>query len=153
MVQSISEFVTLIFQIVLGVLFDLYGRKIPLVTGMALIALSIGAIPLGKELYPWFLICRIMLGIGSAVGLNVPLLPDYVEKEYLGRAQGITQILVSCAFIFSSTGLMQIASFVEDLGSIYYVTSAVILAVTIFLFFGIKDVVHLSDGSSLGETK
>jgi hypothetical protein len=48
---------------------------------------------------------------------------------------------------------MQIASYVEDLGSIYYVTSAVILAVTIFLFFGIKDVVYLSDKSSLGETK
>ena len=74
------------FQFMLGIIFDVVGRRVPLVLGVATIAIGIGCIPLAHDLYPWFLIFRIMLSSGAVVGLNVPLLPDYVKKEFLGRA-------------------------------------------------------------------
>ena len=52
---------------------------------MIVIGIAVGCIPLSHELYPWFLIYRCMLSVGTVVGLNLPLLPDYVAKEHLGR--------------------------------------------------------------------
>ena len=86
MIAGYAEIVMVFFQFLLGLIFDVVGRRIPLVLGIALIAVGIGCIPLAHDLYPWFLIFRIMLSTGAVVGLNVPLIPDYVEKEYVGRA-------------------------------------------------------------------
>ena len=51
------------------------------------------------------------------------------------------QVIVSAAFLFSTSGLLQIASRVDDEALIYYVTAAVIFVSSVFLYFGIKDVV------------
>ena len=86
LIAGYAEMVMVFFQFLLGIIFDVVGRRVPLVLGIALIAVGICCIPLAHDLYPWFLIFRIMLSAGSVVGLNVPLLPDYVDKEYVGRA-------------------------------------------------------------------
>lgn len=108
-ISSYAEIVVIFFQPILGFLFDTIGRKIPLICGMLIISVAVGCIPLSHELYPWFLIYRCMLSVGTVVGLNLPLLPDYVAKEHLGKAQGVVQVIISFAFIFSSTGLLEVA--------------------------------------------
>lgn len=42
--------------------------------------------PYLENVYPSFLILRIIVSLGLLPGLNSPLLPDYVQKESLGLA-------------------------------------------------------------------
>ena len=48
---------------------------------------------------------------------------------------------ISAAFIVSTSGLLQIASHVEDEAKIYFSVSGIIFICSILLWFGIKDVV------------
>ena len=81
-----------------------------------------------------------MLSLGTIVGLNVPLLPDYVRKDKIGYTQGILQVKISAAFIFSSSGLIELAKLAKNEGQIYFGTAGTMLALAVFLTFGIKDV-------------
>ena len=90
---------------VIGTIFDILGRRIPLVIGIIFIAISMGCIPLGKTIYPGFLLLYILNDFGTTIGMNVPLLPDYVQKDNIGRAQGILHIMVSLSWILATTGL------------------------------------------------
>jgi len=46
--------------------------------------------------------------------MAVPLLPDYVHKDNLGKAMGVIEVVVVGAYIFSSTGLLQLAKLSES---------------------------------------
>jgi len=52
--------------------------------------------------------------MGSLIGLNIPLLPDYVQKGSLGLAGGINQMVVCAAFTFGTTGMYKINDYVSD---------------------------------------
>ena len=83
---------------VLGVIFDTVGRKIPTVLGFVTAALAILGTPWFTVVYPWFLLMRVMISVGIIPGLNTPLLPDYVDKKSLGLANAYV-ILKSLLFI------------------------------------------------------
>lgn len=78
--------------------------------------------------------------MGTVVGMNIPLLPDYVEQEHIGKANAIIQIVISSAFIFSTSGLLQIGKAVSDQGLIYYSLAGVIALSALLFIFTIKDV-------------
>ena len=105
-IGSISEACVIVLEFFIGLIFDIFGRKNPLVFGFLLIGIGLIGIPLFSEIYPWFALMRILISIGSIFGLAVPLLPDYVKKENMGRAMGIIEVVVVSAYIFSSTGLL-----------------------------------------------
>lgn len=111
-IGSIAELCMLVAQPLTGLAFDTVGRKVPVFLGMLMVGLSFLLIPLGRNLYPQFLLLRTLLSFGTIVGLNAPLLPDYVQGPFIGRAYAINQLVISSAFIFSSTGLMQIGKHV-----------------------------------------
>ena len=71
---------------ILGVIFDTIGRKIPTVLGFVMCAGAILGTPWFTEVYPGFLIMRVMISVGIIPGLNTPLLPDYVHQKSLGLA-------------------------------------------------------------------
>lgn len=100
-----AEVVTLVFYFFLGPIFDTFGRKVPIVLGFLLVALSIALIPMCRSLFPAFLILRTCISLGTVIGMNVPLLPDYVQKESMGLANGYIEVVICSAFIFASTGL------------------------------------------------
>ena len=81
-----SEIAVILFDLVLGVLFDTMGRISPIVIGFLIIGVSFIAMPFFTMVYPTFLILRIMVSLGILPGMNCPLLPDYVHKESLGLA-------------------------------------------------------------------
>ena len=64
------------------------------------------AIPLGRTLYPTYCILRILISFSTVISLNVPLLPDYVQKDSIGLCGAYIEVVISFAFIFSSSGLM-----------------------------------------------
>jgi hypothetical protein len=73
---------------------------------MLMVTLGFGMIPFGQKVYPWFLICNILISVGIHFGMVAPLLVDYVVKEHQGKAMGVSQIVIAAAYIFSSTGLL-----------------------------------------------
>ena len=77
-IGMISEVFVIVLQIFMGILVDIFGRKWPLVIGFAIAGIAVGVIPLFTELYPWYLIIRILIGTGIVIGTNIPLIPDYV---------------------------------------------------------------------------
>lgn len=83
----------------------------------------------------------------STMGMNVPLLPDYISKSSMGLAQGMTQVVVSGAFLFSSSGLYAIHSIVDDQKYIYFGIGAFVILVSLFMVVSIKDVIQSHHGS------
>jgi MFS family permease len=64
---------------ILGIIFDTVGRKIPTVIGFVVAATSILGTPWFKVVVPWFYIMRVLISVGIIPGMNTPLLPDYVH--------------------------------------------------------------------------
>ena len=73
-----SEMFVIGADLLIGVIMDLFGRKNILIIGQLVSAISIGAIPLFKNVYPGYFICRVACALGTIIAVNVPLLPDYV---------------------------------------------------------------------------
>lgn len=72
------------FDMILGVIFDTIGRKVPTVIGLFTAGTSIILTPFFKDIYPSFLLLRIFMSLGIIPGVNTPLLPDYLETRSLG---------------------------------------------------------------------
>jgi MFS family permease len=77
-ISMICEAVVIAEELVMGVIVDTFGRKIPLLTGWLVAGLAFATVPLFTSLYPAFLIVRMLIYCGLIVGANIPLLPDYV---------------------------------------------------------------------------
>ena len=101
------------------------------------------AIPLGTALFPTYCVLRILISLSIVVSTNVPLLPDYVQKEHIGLAGAYIEIVVCFAYIFSSSGLLYIANLIPDdqEGLIYYTLGILFILVAFFCLYAIKDVV------------
>ena len=136
-----SEFFVITADLIIGVIIDIFGRKSILIIGQLVSALSIGAIPLFKEVYPWYFICRVSCGLGTIIAVNVPLLPDYVKKDSLGLANSYLAIVSVVTSVLSGTVIFKVAADTPDeyQGWIYYGMSAVIFAVAFFMFYGIVE--------------
>ena len=87
-ISAICEGCIILYELFLGTIFDLFGRKYPLIAGLFIASIGLGVIPLFRELYPSFLILKIMIAVGSVAGIAVPLLPDYVSKPSMNMASG-----------------------------------------------------------------
>lgn len=135
-----GEIFVILTSLLAGPILDTLGRKIPLIIGYLIAGTSILLIPLFKSIYPSFLILRTLISMGTVIGMNVPLLPDYVRKESLGLANGYNEVVVSFAFIFASTGFYSINDYVSDQKYVYFGMGAFVIAISIFLIYGIKDV-------------
>jgi len=70
--------VAIVEDFFLGIVFDTFGRKVPLFVGVLISGLATGAIPMFRSLYPSYCILRILISFSTIIALNVPLLPDYV---------------------------------------------------------------------------
>ena len=73
-----AELFVVAFDMVLGVIFDTVGRKVPTVIGLIVTGIAIMLTPFFKEVYPGFLIMRILMSLGIIPAVNTPLLPDYI---------------------------------------------------------------------------
>lgn len=121
-------------------LFDTIGRKLLISIGIALCGISIALIPLFKQVYPYFLILRILISVGLIPAVNNPLLPDYVVVSSQGRGSAYMSILTSCGYIFSTSLLIQVSKSIA-LQYIFWFTSGFCIISAIIFMYGLKDVV------------
>lgn len=100
-IGMLSEVANIIAELMMGLIINIFGRKKPLILVLVTAGFSTAAIPLFTELYPWFCIFRILINLGAAISGNIPLLPDYVQKESLGKANAYALVLQTLGAIFS----------------------------------------------------
>jgi len=75
--------------------------------------LSLAAVPLFTQLYPWYFILNCIRTMSAYISIQSPFLPDYVQKDSLGVASLYQQLIINCAFLFSSSGLYAINAHVD----------------------------------------
>ncbi len=79
-----AELCVICLDIVLGMIFDTVGRKLPTVLGFLACGTSILLTPFFTRVYPDYLILRIFMSLGIIPGVNTPLAPDYIQEKSLG---------------------------------------------------------------------
>ena len=105
-ISCIAEIFVIFESLFMGPIFDKFGRKVPLVISFIVTGLAIGAIPLFKTLYPGYFILRVLISLGTTIGLNAPLLPDYVDKNSVGVAFGQVEVLITISYFLTQFGLL-----------------------------------------------
>jgi MFS family permease len=93
---------------------DTVGRRFPISIGMFIAGIFMFLIPFFRTIYPGFFICRAMVSIGTILLVNSPLLPDYVQLESLGLANGITACIMAINNFFTGSVILQIAKELSD---------------------------------------
>lgn len=53
-----SELSTMAFDLILGTILDVFGRKIPTITGFLIASICIMGMPMGTKVYPTLLILK-----------------------------------------------------------------------------------------------
>ncbi|CDW88597.1 UNKNOWN [Stylonychia lemnae] len=141
-----AEIVVMLFDLVLGVIFDVFGRKIPTVAGLIVAGISLIITPYFSTIYPSFLIIRIFMSLGTIPALNTPLLPDYLFDQSLGLGSAYQFIVSAAAAVFSTTGLLEIKKN-EDIKWIFIGIGTYSICVGIFLIFTIKEMNQIEKSS------
>ena len=136
-----AEGVTVIQGLYMGLVVDAFGRKIPIVLCFLVTGACFIAVPMCRSLYPSYLIIRCLISMGTMVFINIPLVPDYVQKESMGLATAYSQFTITCAFLFSSTGLYSIDRSINDQKYIYFSVGAFIFLVDLVSIVFIKDII------------
>ena len=75
---TIDESFVICLDILCGPIFDLIGRKWPVVFGTLVQGICMLLIPMFHTVFPGFLIFRVCTHLGTIIYMNAPLLPDYV---------------------------------------------------------------------------
>ena len=73
-----GEAFVIVTSLVTGPILDTVGRKMPVIIGYMVAGTAIFLIPCFNTIYPAFFILRTLICMGTVIGLNLPLLPDYV---------------------------------------------------------------------------
>jgi len=51
-------------------------------------------VPLSNDIFPEYLLCRILFAHGTMAIATIPLLADYITNETIGKISGLIVILV-----------------------------------------------------------
>ena len=73
-----AEIGVIIQSMFIGLIIDTVGRKGAIIVAVFSFGIATGLIPFFTSVYPGFFICRIVMSLGSVIGIYIPLLPDYV---------------------------------------------------------------------------
>ena len=130
----------IILDIGVGFIFDIFGRRIPMSVAFLLTAIGLFILPWHTEVYPWFLVSRLLICF-STITVNCPFIPDYIDEKSQGLANGYFLMVVSIANIISQTVLLRLSKEVDD-RYIYLTCGVFILGVSLAIWFGMKDVIQ-----------
>jgi len=104
----VAEAIVIVSDLFMGIIVDTYGRKIPIVAGLLASALAMAAIPMFTNANTGYLTMRIILSVGTNIGFQLPLIPDYVVKESQGLATSYSELAKLVGGIVSGAGLLQL---------------------------------------------
>ena len=83
--------------VILGPIFDTLGRKVASLLGLFVSALTMAAVPMFREIFPWFAILMCIMYAGWIIAAFAPFAPDYIQKGSLGLVNGMLEFMVCMA--------------------------------------------------------
>eukprot|EP01017_Pseudomicrothorax_dubius_P044699 TRINITY_DN758_c0_g1_i1.p1 TRINITY_DN758_c0_g1~~TRINITY_DN758_c0_g1_i1.p1 ORF type:complete len:516 (-),score=109.83 TRINITY_DN758_c0_g1_i1:142-1689(-) len=110
----------------LGVMYDHYGRKKPLIISYIFSIIFFGAIPYAGNVVPELLIVRILYGIATTSILLVPLIADYIHDDWKGRGSGAASLILLTGALLGSILLKTLLAYKLTLGQIGLVLTGVL---------------------------
>ena len=108
--------------------------------GYLFTAIGLLILPYFDQVYPWFLISRLFMSLIGITG-NCPFIPDYIQEQSQGLANGYMMMVVHFANFLSSTVLLKVSENVDP-NYIYKGASIFITIVSALIFFQMKDVIN-----------
>jgi MFS family permease len=91
---AIAEVFVIGLTLILGLIFDTVGRKVPTVVGFIMAGSSIIVMPYLAPSIADFYVLRVTMSLGIIPGLNTPLMPDYVQQKSLGLANAYVRFML-----------------------------------------------------------
>ena len=129
----------LIFRPFMGLIIDLYGRKLPIFAGTTAAAIALTIYPNLKHLYPWYFVTYTIEYIFLLLLMETPLIPDYVDPGSIGLASSYGEIFVHAAIVIGGTCMLQLSHYIA-IPNLFYMWSSIFFVTGILLFFMVKNV-------------
>ena len=107
-IGMVAEACVMVLELFIGIIIDAFGRKIPVITGLTVAGICLILVPIASTLYPSFLILRCLIGMGTIISINIPLLPDYVHKESLGMASAYSSNAINVVNLITNFLLLDL---------------------------------------------
>jgi hypothetical protein len=126
---------------VMGVIYDLYGRKTPVVIFLIVSSLAFSSFPFLKTEYEFYFAAAFLMTL-PIVNTN-PFVADLILKESHGIGNMLRSNSVNLSNLTAYVLLLLNASYPELFSGcfIYYCLSAMLLVVTILVVVGMKDTI------------
>ena len=74
---------------------DRYGRKPVLIYGICIASLGLGIMSIANDIYPAYLLSRILYGHGAIAIATIPLIADYFTDKTKGAASALAVVGVT----------------------------------------------------------
>lgn len=110
-----------------GTLADHFGRKALYYYAIVSLFLAFFTAPFHSEIFPGYLISRLLFINGGVCSLVLPFNADYVDNEYKGRAAGIAYTIGALGAVVSAFTLVILQKLSFSLGEIYQLIAFFIL--------------------------
>ena len=133
-----TELYQITAEVLVGSFHDLFGRRIMMLLGYALIGFGVFLYPYSGEVYPWLFLVRICLAQGLTQIIVNPLVNDYVQDATKGVATAYGAIFGGLGAIFSMLFLLWLASHVP-LETVFLISGSLTLLSFIYSFFFLRN--------------
>ena len=135
-----SSFITIGATPVIGIIFDTFGRTKTVVILIMLGSIATFTIPLFHDLYPWFFVTYVILGLMIST-VHAPFIADYIQKDSMGLATSYSETSSHLGQLMASYVLLEISEYVQQLQYLYFAVAIFTFLAGCFLFFGLHDVI------------
>jgi MFS family permease len=125
--------------LVLGYLYDIFGRKKTIITSCIMLAMLLFLVPLcAPHVYPWLIFVRIGVTLCFIAPQCNPLASDYVKRMSRGAAAALTNMGIVLGEFTTFAFLLNLSKYVNPEAS-FAITSSIILVFSIMFLFIIKE--------------
>jgi MFS family permease len=102
-----GEVCCIFIQFFIGLIFDVFGRKVPIIMGTFLMSVATITLPYFKpNVYPWYTTLFCVAKVCGMFAFTSPLIADYIERESMGLATSYAEIFIHTADLLASTVML-----------------------------------------------
>ncbi|KAL4484746.1 hypothetical protein ABPG74_019923 [Tetrahymena malaccensis] len=135
----------IIFAPIMGIVCDKFGRRVTLFYGICIVTLALCLMPLSNNIYPTYLLIRILYAHGAITISIIPLLADYVTNATKGKGAAVNVILASLGAVASVEIINNGLQNSMNVKGIYWLISSCYFVIGALMCYLIKSGVYYVD--------
>lgn len=129
----------LFFTLLVGYLYEIFGRKQTIFWSTILVAISILLVPYcAPYVYPWLIILRVGFGLFLTAPQCNPLASDYVKRSSRGQAAALTNMGVVLGEFMTFACFMNLSKYIDAEMS-FSITASIIAFFGLLFLFIVKE--------------